>query len=253
MAQQFFLGALSRFVVSAVVAGLAVLASSVACQSGSDDGDGTRDGDPIDGAVAASAAPTSVPPRDDRPSPTANDGAPSGGAAAAPAGAGSPADAADPSSQGPSAAGSAADASGSEAMGAGQAFQACATTEGSYGGNCDIIYVTVKQTAPSRCVQLTIDNCGGYNSQGLPVDAPTSWRLASGSIGSDPSDCDLGVFDPEKAGVIDASGTITWNELTPAPSELALDLTLEPSSSARDSASVRVTTSEPLDPIDCEP
>jgi hypothetical protein len=102
-------------------------------------------------------------------------------------------------------------------------------------------------------VQLTIDNCGGYNSQGLPVDAPTSWRLASGSIGSNSNDCDLGVFDPEKTGVADAEGTITWNELTSRPTELVLDLTLSPSRSARDSTSVRVATSEPLNPSACEP
>jgi hypothetical protein len=141
----------------------------------------------------------------------------------------------------------------SVAASAGLTFEACTTTEGSYGGNCDIIYVAVQQASPSRCVQLTIDNCGSYDSRGLPVDVPTSWRLASGSIGSNADECDLGVFDPEKAAVVGASGTISWNELTLDPTELAIELTLEPSSSARDTTSVRIATPEPFDPVGCEP
>jgi hypothetical protein len=257
MVQQYSFDALSRFVVAAVVAGLPLLASSVACQSGSGDDESTGEADPNEGAAGARAAspsptPTNDPSPDDRSSPTVRGGGASDGDAPAAAGAaGSPAGASDPASAGASA--GATGVASSATAAAAQAFEACATSEGAYGGNCDIIYVTVKQASPTRCVQLTIDNCGGYNNQGLPIDAPTSWRLASGSIGSSLDDCDLGVFDPEKTGVADAEGTITWNELTPVPTELILDLTLSPSSSARDTTSVRVATSEPLNPIACEP
>jgi hypothetical protein len=254
MAQQYSFDALSRFVVTAVVACLPLLAASVACQSGSDDDEGTGEADPIEGVAGAGVASppvTNVPPRGDNPSPTASGGAAGGGVTPAAAAAGSPAAPSDPAPAGASAGAPGASSNGAEA--ATQAFEACTTTEGAYGGDCDIIYVTVKQASPSRCVQLTIDNCGGYNSQGLPVDAPTSWRLASGSIGSSSDDCDLGVFDPEKTGVADAEGTITWNELASGPTELVIDLTLSPSSTARDTTSVRVATSEPLNPSACEP
>jgi hypothetical protein len=252
MAQQYSFDALSRWVVAAVVACVPLLASSVACQSGSDEDKGTGESEPSEGA-AGSASPVTidVPPRvDSRPSPIGSGGAVGDGVRPAAAAAGSPAGPPDPVPAGASAGAAGASGSGVEVT---QAFEACTTTEGSYGANCDIIYVTARQASPSRCVQLTIDNCGGYNSQGLPVDAPTSWRLASGSIGSNSNDCDLGVFDPEKTGVADAEGTITWNELTSRPTELVLDLTLSPSSSARDTTSVRVATSEPLNPGDCEP
>jgi hypothetical protein len=131
-----------------------------------------------------------------------------------------------------------------------QTFAAC-TNEGSYGSDCDIIYVTMKQTSPSRCIQLNIDNCGGYNQQGLPVDVPVSWRLASGSIGLNFGECELGVFYSDSDVVVDASGSISWNEATRLPSELVLELTLEPSSSAADTTSVEVVTSEPLNPSPC--
>jgi hypothetical protein len=135
------------------------------------------------------------------------------------------------------------------------AFASCTRREGSYGTNCDYLYVTMTQASPGRCVQLTIDNCGdSYSSPGLPVDTPLSWKLSSATIGSSPDECDLGVFNPDGTIVFDASGSIDWDMAVPSalPTGIVLDITLEPSSSADDGASIDVVTTEPLSPARCE-
>jgi hypothetical protein len=122
------------------------------------------------------------------------------------------------------------------------AFASCTRRDGSYGTNCDYLYVTMTQAPPGRCVQLSIDNCGdGYGSPGLPVDTPLSWKLSSAAIGSSPEECELGVFNPEGTIVVDASGSIDWEAVlsTALPTGIVLDLTLEPSSSADDTANQR--------------
>jgi hypothetical protein len=109
----------------------------------------------------------------------------------------------------------------------------------------------MKQASPPRCVQLTIDNCGSYSRQGLSVDVPLSWRLASGAVSSNLDECDLGVFYPSSSVAADASGSISWNEATRLPTELVLDVTLEPASSAPDQTSVDIATPEPLNLPTC--
>jgi hypothetical protein len=127
-------------------------------------------------------------------------------------------------------------------------FAACFTGGGPY-SDCESIYVTMAQTAPARCVQLTFDKCeGGYGRRGLAADVPSAWRLSSGSVGASSSPCALGAFYPESALVDDASGTASWEEGSGPPSTIELALTLE----LRNAASVELTTAAPLELSTCE-
>ena len=130
-------------------------------------------------------------------------------------------------------------------------FASCITGGGAY-SDCETIYVTATLASPARCVQLSIDNCGSYSRQGLSADAPASWRLASGSVASSASPCELGVFYPGSTSIEDASGSIRWNEETSRPTAIELALTLQPAGAAGEAASIAVSTPEPLDPVACD-
>lgn len=239
--------AAARAAATVALLGLALL-EPLACGSG----DGDDDAEP-------SAAPNSsrVPPRETRPaaadSESSAEDADGDDQPAANPGPSATDDAPDEPATAP-----AASPSGSSSVppAAAAAFASCMRSEGSYGTNCDSVYVTMAQTSPERCVQLTIDNCGdGYTRQGLSVDTPSSWQLSSASIGSSPDDCELGVFNPQSTIVVDASGEIRWvlSETPRAlPTDLVIDVTLEPSSLAGDAASVDVVTTEPLNPVRCD-
>jgi len=136
-------------------------------------------------------------------------------------------------------------AAGSAAAASALSFEACTHSEGTYGRNCDYLYVSMKQVSPARCVQLTFDNCERYDRRGLAVDLPTSWLLDSGTVGSNLEECELGVYYPSSGVVLRGSGAVSWNETNRLPSELVLDITLE-TSTATGTASVDVTTAAPL-------
>ena len=129
-------------------------------------------------------------------------------------------------------------------------FAACLGTMGVY-SDCDVLNVTMTQASPARCVQLTLDNCGGYSRRGLSADVPLSWRLASASVGSSSSPCELGVFYPNNTLVNDASGSVSWDESKQQPSAIELKLTLELASAASGAAGIEVATSAPLEPSPC--
>ena len=133
---------------------------------------------------------------------------------------------------------------------AAQTFAACYTDGGAY-SECEIMYVTVTQASPGRCIQLTIDTCGTYGRQGLSADTPVSWRLAGGSISAAADPCELGVFYSSSSSVADATGAISWDETTARPSALELDLTLEPSS-VSGGEPISLATPQPLDIPECE-
>jgi hypothetical protein len=130
-------------------------------------------------------------------------------------------------------------------------FAACLSNGDVY-SDCETIFVTVVEASPERCIQLTIDNCGTYDRQGLSADTPTSWRLASGSVGSDADSCELGTFYPGTRSLSDATGSITWDEAAPNPTDVAFDLTLELPAVAGQAQTIELTTLEPLQPTGCE-
>src|SRR5688572_12960251 len=138
----------SRTMATAALLGFALLAP-VACGSGSDEGGDAAATEPSDPSRGSEA-----PPRDARPAdrePSAADDAPAEPAAP------SPADAPD---EAPAAPGAGADSSSRLPPAPAATFASCTRRDGRYGSNCDYLYVTMTQTSPERCVQLTIDNCG---------------------------------------------------------------------------------------------
>lgn len=122
--------------------------------------------------------------------------------------------------------------------------------------SCDYIYVAMREAGSNLCVQLTLDNCGGYQQQGLPVDVPLSWRVASGSAGTSKTGCIPGVYDALSVPITDAQGTITWDGSSRRPSGLVIDVTVEPSRSpgaGLDVGPITLSTREPIVAVpDCE-
>jgi hypothetical protein len=107
-----------------------------------------------------------------------------------------------------------------------RSFAACTDSRD---GGCDYIYITMQGDQAASCVQLTLDNCLSYSGPGLPVDLPLSWRLASGSIGVSSKSCVPGAYNADSLPVVGAKGSIDWNRKGQQPSELVIDVTLEPS------------------------
>jgi hypothetical protein len=176
----------------AALLGLALLAAPLACGSDPDAGDDDPAADQNEPPRSSDVAP--------RPATTAADPSPSNEDDDAMPANPSAAEREDAPDDPPAAPGASAGSSSGLPPAPATAFASCTRRDGSYGTNCDYVYVTMTQTSPERCVQLTIDNCGdSYTSQGLPVDTPLSWKLSSASIGSSPDECELGVFNPESA------------------------------------------------------
>jgi len=221
-------------------AAVALALSLVACQS--DDAGGGAEAEPEERANTSDTV-TPVPGR----STEANGNASDDGAEPATAPASTEPQAAETdTSEAPAAAQASEDP-----VAPAQAFSACTTDGGPY-SDCETIYVTVTQASPARCIQLTIDNCGTYGRQGLAADTPATWRLAGGSVGSDADPCELGAFYPGNPSIANATGEVTWDETTPRPTALALDLTLELSAAAGAAEPITLATSTPLDPTECD-
>ena len=128
-------------------------------------------------------------------------------------------------------------------------FAACFSGGGSYAA-CETLYVTMTESSPARCVQLTFEKCqnSGYGRPKLGADVPSRWQLSSGTVGASTSPCELGVFYPGNTLVRDASGSAKWDTSADAPSAIELALTL----GLPDAASVSVTTAAPLEPSSCK-
>lgn len=128
-------------------------------------------------------------------------------------------------------------------------FASCIAVAATY-DDCEVIHVTVTEAA--RCIQLSIDNCSEYGRMPLAADLPPRWRLTSASVSGRAEPCELGEYYPESAVINAASGEITWDQSTPRPTVLELDVTLETRSVSGTEASYDVITSEPLNPERCE-
>lgn len=123
----------------------------------------------------------------------------------------------------------------------GQALAACTSQASS--GDCLSINVAVTDADETSCIQLSLDNCGGYTRRGLPVTVPLEWRLGSASVARFDEECIPGEYDPASAIIIDASGSIGWNLDTPRPSDLVVDVTLQPASTAIDTSPITIASS----------
>jgi hypothetical protein len=131
----------------------------------------------------------------------------------------------------------------------GQTATACTDN----GGGCLIMNIAVIDASEDSCIQLALDNCESSAQAGLRVDLPVSWRLGSASVSASSEDCLPGAqFNPQTGStIITASGSIDWDLTTRAPSQVVLDVTLQPAGSALDP--IRVTNSDLVDPvIECE-
>lgn len=189
--------------------------------SGAGSTSGTLDRPGDDDEAAPAAPPPSDPPADE---PTAA-GADAGLAPAAPV--------ADDDEEDP------------PSLGAGQTIAACTDD----GGGCLIMNIALSDVGDDSCTQLILDNCESSAQAGLRVDLPVSWRLGSASVSSSSDDCLPGTqFNPQTGStIITASGSIDWDVSTRVPSQIVLDLTLQPASSAR--GPVRITNSDLVDPL----
>jgi hypothetical protein len=127
----------------------------------------------------------------------------------------------------------------------GQSLAAC-TVEGV---DCNNINVAVSDRERDVCIQLTIDNCGGFSRAGLPVDLPVSWRLGSASLDELADGCAPGGYDPDNVIIVDASGSISWNEETPQPTEVVIDVTLVPSRTSLNSEPIDIAQGLLDDPL----
>lgn len=134
-------------------------------------------------------------------------------------------------------------------VGSGQTAEACTDD----GGNCLIVNIAVTDVGADSCILLALDDCESSSQAGLQVRLPVSWRLGAASVTSTAEGCVPGAqFNPQTSStIIDASGSINWNLTTRVPSEVVLDLTLEPASNALDP--IRVTNSDLVAPlIECD-
>jgi hypothetical protein len=123
---------------------------------------------------------------------------------------------------------------GAETPPANDGLSATACTDN--GGGCLIMNIALSDASDGSCIQLALDNCESAPDAGLRVSLPVSWRLGSASVSPKSDDCVPGTqFDPQKGStIVKASGSIKWNLTTRVPSEVVLDVTLEPGSSALD-------------------
>jgi hypothetical protein len=135
------------------------------------------------------------------------------------------------------------------ALAPGQTVTACTDD----GGGCLLVNIAVSDASEDSCIQLALDNCEGSPQAGLRVDLPVSWRLGSASVSSSSDDCVPGTqFNPQNGStIVTASGRIDWNRDTRVPSEVVLDVTLQPAGTALDP--IRVANSDLVEPlIECD-
>ena len=132
-------------------------------------------------------------------------------------------------------------------VGGGQAALGC--TED--GGGCLIFNIAVADSVGDSCIQLVLDNCESSQEAGLRVGLSVSWRLGAASVSQTSENCVPGApYDPRTTStVVSASGSIDWNEDTRLPSEVVVDVTLRPASSAVDAAPIRLTNSDLVESV----
>ena len=133
------------------------------------------------------------------------------------------------------------------AVGPGLVLTACTTN----GGGCTVINVAVTDDDAESCIQIALDDCEASAQAGLPVDLPVSWRLGAASVGPLEDECLPGAtYNPMTSTfIVDGTGTISWNLTSRQPSEFVFDVTLVPSSTARDTSPIPITSSDLVEPL----
>jgi len=129
----------------------------------------------------------------------------------------------------------------------GQAALACAEEQ----GGCVTLNIAVADTVANSCIQLELDNCENSAQVGLRIDLPVSWRLGSASVSRTANNCvPRAPYNPMTTStIVSATGSIAWNEDTRFPSEVVLDLTLQPASTAATTTPIRLTNSDLVDAV----
>jgi hypothetical protein len=115
---------------------------------------------------------------------------------------------------------------------------------------CVRFYIAVADSDAETCLQLVLDDCNETTRRGLAVDLPLSWRFGTGFVGDLTDECAPNTaFVAADASIVSGSGSISWNEDTRQPSEVVIDVTLVPSSSAADVGPISISNSDLVDPV----
>lgn len=137
------------------------------------------------------------------------------------------------------------------AEGPGPAAVACAEDV----SGCFIVNIAVSDQAGDSCVQLSLDDCENSAQPGLPVTLPVPWRLGAAFVTRSADGCVPGArFNAmNSTAIVGASGSIRWDLRTRLPSQVVLDLTLEPSRTALDQAPISLVNSDLVEQLsECE-
>lgn len=133
----------------------------------------------------------------------------------------------------------------------GSTIRACTVNQ----GGCVTLFIAVADSEAESCVQLTLDDCGDTTRPGLSVDVPLAWRFGSGFVARLGDACvPQTPFVANNATIISATGSISWNDDTRQPSELVIDVTLQPSSSeAGTPPAILIASRDLVEPLlECE-
>jgi hypothetical protein len=115
---------------------------------------------------------------------------------------------------------------------------------------CVRFYIAVADSEAETCLQLVLDDCNETTRRGLAVDLPLSWRFATGFVGDLGDEClPNTAYVAGDTTIVAGTGRISWNEDTRQPSEVVIDMTLVPSSSAAQSGPIGVLNSDLVDPV----
>jgi hypothetical protein len=133
-----------------------------------------------------------------------------------------------------------------EPLGPEIAVAACTVSE----MGCVRFYIAVADSEAETCLQLLLDDCNDTTRPGLAVDLPLSWRFGTGFVGELEEECAPNTaYVAGNATIVTGTGTISWNEDTRQPSEVVIDVTLSPSSSAVDGGPISISNSDLVEPI----
>jgi hypothetical protein len=117
---------------------------------------------------------------------------------------------------------------------------------------CVTLFIAATASEADSCVQLTLDDCGDTTRPGLAVDVPLAWRFGSGFVSALGDTCvPRTPFVVNNATIVSATGSIDWNQDTRQPSEIVIDVTLQPSSSeaAGTPAPIAIASRDLVEPL----